>query len=315
MDSAQRCFACGQTFAGSERLVLVRGKTQEEHCSEYCLETTVRQRQIASATTKSRWMLRLLAVLLAFAGGSVLWQRVRTPARQTISFDPPAERPERKPPLAAIAFGPPWPPSDADWSAVFAKASWIYPLPGPVRRTPTNDSRVLGPEPSHPHEIICRTEGHCAVDLGGDLWGEYVYAVQDGVVGRVQRADSDGRGEYVRLSHFGGFVFTQYCHLAAIPRSVTPGARIKAGDVIGLVGDTGSEPASRHLYFSLSVWPVKGLAEMYWDPTPLMAAWPLRSPSHGTVAGFSPEKEGETTTQAAPPNRAIHLSPRRLGER
>ena len=86
-------------------------------------------------------------------------------------------------------------------------------------------------------------------------------------------------------------VFTQYFHLAAIPRGVRRGARVAAGDVIGLVGDTGiggEAPASRaHLHFAFSIRPSTELAEIYWDPTPLMARWPLRVPPHGTVAGLA----------------------------
>jgi len=127
------------------------------------------------------------------------------------------------------------------------------------------------------------------VDLGGELWGEHVYAAHDGVVERVQENGHDQRGgQYVRVAHFGGMVFTQYFHLAAVPRGIRRGARVVAGQVIGLVGDTGIESERRHLHFTLSIRPSKEFSEVYWDPTPFMTRWPLRLPPQGTVAGFAP---------------------------
>jgi murein DD-endopeptidase MepM/ murein hydrolase activator NlpD len=86
-------------------------------------------------------------------------------------------------------------------------------------------------------------------------------------------------------------VFTHYHHLAATARRVRRGARIGAGEVIGLLGDTGlREGERRHLHFALSVRPSSELAEAYWDPAPLMTAWRLRVPPNGTVAGLAPSE-------------------------
>ena len=189
-------------------------------------------------------------------------------------------------------FGPAWPPSDEDWQIAFAHTAWLYPLPGPARRAPTADDRLLTTRPSARRpDPVCRVPAKCGVDLGGELWGEHVYAAHDGVVDRVQHGTGEDRGDvYVRLSHFGGMVFTHYDHLAAVPRRILRGAPIKAGDLIGLVGDTGSEHPHRYLHFALSVHPSSEFPEVYWDPTTLMARWPLQSPPHGTVAGFVPSE-------------------------
>jgi murein DD-endopeptidase MepM/ murein hydrolase activator NlpD len=61
---------------------------------------------------------------------------------------------------------------------------------------------------------------------------------------------------------------------------------VNAGDVLGLVGDTGLTNARAHLHFALSVRPSSDLPEVYWDPEPLMAQWPLRTPERGSVAGL-----------------------------
>src|SRR5207245_11250751 len=101
-------------------------------------------------------------------------------------------------------------------------------------------------------------------------------------------------GGTIGIARWGGAVFTQYCHLAAVPTRLTVGARVNAGDVIGLVGDTGLSDARAHLHFALSVRPSSGSPETYWDPEPLMAQWPLRTPERGSVAGLvSPEAPAE----------------------
>ena len=167
---------------------------------------------------------------------------------------------------------------------------WTYPLPGPSRRAPAADDRLFATDP-HPHRTVCRTPGACGVALGGQLWGEHVYATLDGVVDRAAPGGADEHGGgYVRIAHLGGMVFTHYFHLAAIPRGVVRGARVSAGEVIGLVGDTGTgseKPGPRpHLHFALSIRPSAEWPETFWDPTPLMATWPLRVPPHGSVAGL-----------------------------
>jgi hypothetical protein len=294
---AQVCFVCGNDFDDRDRLVLTHGKVLEEHCSEECLQTTIHERQIAHASRKSRWLLRVWLLVLVAAGGSALWHRFRKPQAQSISvsYDAPQVKPRARPWFGPPPFGPPWPPTDDDWARGFERSSWIYPLPGPVRRTPVASDRIFGPAAPGNKPAFCRDQGRCSVEIGGDLWGEHVYAVQDGVVDRVQRLGEDSRGgEYVVLSHFGGYVFTKYFHLAAVPLHLTPGTHVKAGEIIGLLGDTGSDHPTRHLSFAFSIRLSSELSEVYWDPSPLLARWPMRLPAHGTVAGFVPPREEES---------------------
>jgi murein DD-endopeptidase MepM/ murein hydrolase activator NlpD len=269
---AETCFVCGEPVDPSSRYVLVRRKRQQVHCSEPCLRANVRARLTARAATRRRWALTA-TFALALLAGAALWQTHRVSRSRSIS-DAWPEVPAWQIPAAPPAFGPPWPPTDAQWIALFDGASWTHPLPGPVRRLPTADPRVFGPEPPRNHPAFCRSPRHCGVDLGGELWGEHVYAVLDGIVDRVQGDGNDGRGgRAVRLVHFGGTVFTQYFHLAATPRGLVRGSHVKAGDLIGLLGDTGLDGERRHLCFGLSVHPSIDLPEVYWDPTP---GWPAR---------------------------------------
>jgi hypothetical protein len=72
-------------------------------------------------------------------------------------------------------FGPHWPPSSADWWNDLAQDAWIHPLPGPVRRMPKSDQRIFGAERPGDRPGECRN-GHCGVDIGGEIWGELLAA-------------------------------------------------------------------------------------------------------------------------------------------
>lgn len=299
MTSASRaslCFYCGAPLGEDVRLLLVRGRRREAHCSERCICETVETRRKARTAFQTRWLLRLGIVALTAATGHTLWHRHRLPETRSISFDTLASEHRAAPPplTAPVAYGPPWPPTDDDWMIVFRAAKWIYPLPGPHRRRPETEAEMFGSQPSKDRPVVCRTSDRCGVHLGGELWGEHVYAAQDGVVERVHREGGDSSGgTSIRLAHLGGWMFTQYFHLAGIPRGVVRGARVKAGDVIGLVGDSGSDYPGRHLSFALSVRPSSMLPEVYWDPAPLMANWPLQVPAQGTVAGLVAEARAD----------------------
>lgn len=270
------------------RLMLVRGRGYRAYCSESCLRDDVRRLRNARVAARRRASVAAFVIGSLLVGGILWWQRHYAAPQEVIVSGPPEKiRPKAAPP-GPVYFGPAWPPTDAEWISLFTGSSWIYPLPGPVRRALRTDSRIFGPEAPANHPALCRQEKTCGVDLGGELWGEHVYAVHDGVVDRVQAVGGDERGgQYVRLSHFGGMVFTQYFHLAAIPRGVSRGARIRAGEIIGLLGDTGIKGSRRHLHFTLSIHPSIAFSEVYWDPRPWMANCPLRLPLHGTVAGLA----------------------------
>jgi len=289
--AAHTCIVCRDPIGDDTRFVLVRNRRHEAHCSEACLVANVEKQRRLRAAVHRRWTLRVSAAVFLVAGVQSLWHHHRLPQSQSISFDPPQIRdvPVRPDPTY---YGPAWPPTDADWLFAFANTTWTYPLPGPARRAATVDDRILGGrEPAARAAPVCRTPGRCGADLGGDLWGEHVYAVHDGVVDRVQHAPGDEQGGvYLRIAHFDGMVFTHYVHLAAVPRRMVRGAAIKAGEVIGLVGETGNEHTGRYIHFALSVRPAKDFPDVYWDPTPLMVDWPMRQPPHGTVAGFLPPK-------------------------
>jgi murein DD-endopeptidase MepM/ murein hydrolase activator NlpD len=255
-------------------------------CSEDCLRTVRRDDGRARWAARRR-SLRRLGVAVVLAAGFLAPHAGPAARRRLARASVPASAPEPGPPaLPAGWFGPEWPPSDANLLAALGQDAWIHPLSGPVRRMPRADSRVFGAARPGERPAEC-LNGHCGVDLGGEIWGEHVHAVHDGVVDFVQRnANPDRGGEFVRLSHRDGTVFTQYFHLAAIPRGLERGAHVKSGDVIGLLGDTGVKESAPHLHFAISVRPWKDGPERYIDPEPLIALWPVRVPVEGTEIGL-----------------------------
>ena len=286
------CAVCRHAVGDTERFILPRSRDTRVYCSEACLVASEETRRRARASFRRRWLSRVVAVALVLGGGRAAWHRFHAPTVQSISFETGEVRPAAPAPPEPIYYGPAWPPTDDDWLAAFARTAWAYPLPGPLRRTPAISDRIFAGRASAGHRPpMCRAAGRCGVDLGGGLWGEHVYAAHDGVVDHVQRGVGDERGAvYVRLAHFGGMAFTHYVHLAAIPRRIARGVQVKAGDVIGLVGEAGGDSPEPAVHFALSVRPSAAFPEVFWDPTPLMARWPLRLPSHGTVAGFLPSE-------------------------
>jgi hypothetical protein len=175
----------------------------------------------------------------------------------------------------------------ARWTESLSTDRWVHPLAGPKRRMPIRLSRVFGAERPGHRPIECNA-GHCGVDLGGEVWGEPILAAHDGLVDRVQRDPDRGRGGmYVRLAHRDGTVFTQYFHLAAIPRELTAGDEVEAGEVIGLLGTTGIKHSAPHLHFTVSVRSSGEGPEQFIDPEPLVALWPVAIPVFGDVASIA----------------------------
>lgn len=279
----EACAICGDIPYDSERRVLVDAGVRRSYCSQACLRTGVRKLQIARRKQRLRRGAIVLSFLLLAAGAG--WVRhLLLRARPQRAIAPKTAPVVEEAQEEAIPFGPRWPPSDDDWQAEFARATWVDPLPGPARRRPVACRELFAAPSAHAR---CRTAGHCGVDLGGDLYGEHVYAAHDGVIDRVQRSVEDAPGGLsIRIAHWGGAVFTYYHHLAAVPTRLAVGLHVEAGDVIGLVGDSGLADARARLHFALAVRPSSALPEIYWDPEPLMAEWPLHTPERGSVAGL-----------------------------
>ncbi len=122
---------------------------------------------------------------------------------------------------------------------------FLLPVAGVLQKSHDAELQVFSP-----------TMGDYRVHLGidiGTVEGASVAAMADGVVAQVW--EDFGMGQCVAVKH-GGDAYTIYKNLSAeLPEGVVIGASVKAGDVIGTVGDTarvevGEEP---HLHLEMTV--------------------------------------------------------------
>lgn len=123
---------------------------------------------------------------------------------------------------------------------------------------------------------------HKGVDLGREhITGEPIIAHSDGVVvalatGHKNNKGSSGTasyGNYVKLDHGDGYE-TLYAHLASV--SVKAGEKVKKGQVIGKMGNTGNSYGI-HLHFEVRKDSVRI------DPTPYLDA-DLPLPKHEHIS-------------------------------
>ena len=288
IDIASSCELCEGELGFGRYVEVVYGTVVVEFCSVDCA------REARRARRARHWIARRRSIRRLTIGG-VLLGACLTPHEGPEGRTPRSTGRAQAPRVANVAgpevlppgwFGPQWPPSEATLLEALGRDAWVHPLSGPFRRMPRSDSRVFGADRPGSRPIECRN-GHCGVDLGGELYGEHVHAVHDGVVDYVQRGPNPDRGgRFVRLSHRNGTLFSLYFHLAAIPRGLERGTFVKAGDVIGLLGDSGVKESQPHLHFALSVRMPKDGGERYIDPEPLVALWPLRVPIDGSEVGL-----------------------------
>lgn len=285
IDGAAACAMCGGPLDGGRYVSLAGWSSLYIFCSGTCVGSAAR------SIRKRRWAVRRTRFEALLIGATLVagcLTRHQGPARaHHLAHAMPVKVAEVGPPaLPPGWFGPEWPPTDRNLLAALGEDAWIHPLSGPVRRMPRSDSRVFGAVRPGDRAPECRN-GHCGVDLGGEIWGEQVHAVHDGVVDWVKRGiNPDHGGQFVRIAHHNGTVFTQYFHLAAIRRDLERGVPVKGGEVIGLLGDTGVQHSEPHLHFAITVRPAKDWPERYIDPEPLIALWPLRVPVEGTEVGL-----------------------------
>ncbi len=96
------------------------------------------------------------------------------------------------------------------------------------------------------HPIYQTESFHSGIDLGYPA-GTPIYAVLDGTV--TMSTYNGGYGNYIKINHGGGFE-TAYAHCSQL--LVDASATVKAGDIIALVGTTGTSTGN-HLHFETIV--------------------------------------------------------------
>ncbi|MEE2962454.1 MAG: peptidoglycan DD-metalloendopeptidase family protein [Myxococcota bacterium] len=139
-------------------------------------------------------------------------------------------------------------------------------------------------------------DGHCGVDLG-KAKGTDVYSVGDGVITKVQGADTGSGGRWVEVSHFGGKIKTRYFHLDSVSSDLREGMMVKRGQPLGEVGNTGTGSRGDHLHFEILVQE-KGQNSKYVNPESYLERWATDSKAHqeklaekNSFSPFSPKEK------------------------
>ncbi len=96
------------------------------------------------------------------------------------------------------------------------------------------------------HPILKRYRGHDGVDYAAPS-GTKIYASGDGVVTMAKWYG--GYGKYIKIRHNAEYS-TGYAHMRSFAKGIRPGVRVKQGQVIGYVGNTGLSTGP-HLHFEV----------------------------------------------------------------
>ena len=130
---------------------------------------------------------------------------------------------------------------------------------------------------------------HTGIDLGGKR-GSRIFAVEDGRIDRT-KLQSNGAIQIVMRGKSGSMYY--YGHMDEV--LIKGGQRVRAGDVIGLMGDTGS-PGQVHLHFEY--WK-SGRESDPVDPEPLVTRiCDVKNGKGGKNAGEPAPAEDEPADQA-----------------
>ena len=115
-------------------------------------------------------------------------------------------------------------------------------------RTPINGARMSSKYGMRRHPVTGYNAMHRGVDFAAPR-GTPIIASGSGV---VQKAGWLGNyGRYVKIRHTGRYS-TAYAHMTRIADGITPGARVRQGQVIGYVGSTGRSTGP-HLHYEVLV--------------------------------------------------------------
>lgn len=113
-------------------------------------------------------------------------------------------------------------------------------------RTPVDGARVSSGFGMRQHPILGYTKMHKGIDFAAPI-GTPIYAAGDGTV--TFAGNKGGYGNFVMIEHNDTYA-TGYGHCSRIASGITPGRKIKQGDVIAYVGNTGRSTGP-HLHYEI----------------------------------------------------------------
>jgi len=98
------------------------------------------------------------------------------------------------------------------------------------------------------HPILGYSRMHSGVDWAEDT-GAPIYAAGNGT---IKHADwSSGYGRRVEIQHLNGYV-TTYSHMSGFARGIQEGVKVRQGQIIGYVGNTGLSTGP-HLHYEVAI--------------------------------------------------------------
>lgn len=115
-----------------------------------------------------------------------------------------------------------------------------------LMRTPVNGATLTSGFGMRHHPILGYSLMHRGVDFGAPI-GTPIMAAGDGVIDK--REHSASYGNYIRIRHGGGY-WTAYAHMSRFGAGMDQGKRVRQGDIIGYVGQTG-RATGPHLHFEV----------------------------------------------------------------
>ncbi len=115
-------------------------------------------------------------------------------------------------------------------------------------RAPILNFKITSGFGSRFHPILGYTRPHTGVDFAAPI-GTPIFAAGNGTI--VQAGWSSGYGRRIEVQHANGYV-TTYNHMSGFARGSVPGARVRQGQVIGYLGQTGLATGP-HLHYEVLV--------------------------------------------------------------
>lgn len=115
-------------------------------------------------------------------------------------------------------------------------------------RKPIADGVLRSGFGSRVHPILGYTRPHTGVDWANRI-GTPIFAAGNGTV--IKAEWDGGYGRRVELRHTNGYV-TAYSHMSAFGKGIAPGVKVRQGQVIGYVGNTGLSTGP-HLHYEVII--------------------------------------------------------------
>ena len=115
-------------------------------------------------------------------------------------------------------------------------------------RSPILNSKITSGFGMRFHPILGYTRPHTGVDFAAPI-GTPIFAAGNGTI--VKAGWDSGYGRRIEIQHANGYV-TTYNHMSGFARGATEGARVKQGQTIGFLGQTGLATGP-HLHYEVLV--------------------------------------------------------------